>query len=139
MRQPVLDFQDPLAEEAKDRRVQEPAAILDAEDVKGQEAEGASRKTIEQSATNTYKQEQEDRDPRALKRQKQLEDALTEHGLEREKIESIMKIPYPQMPESGNADTSVSNVRLPPNTKGDHENPSTVASRPIKPSLSSSW
>ena len=139
MRQRFLEFQIRLAEEAEDRRVQERAAFLHAEDIKRQEAEDARRKTLEQNAINAYKQEQEDRDARALEREKQLEDALTEHGLEQEKIKSIMKIPYLQMSESGNANTSVSKVRLHNSTEGDHENPSTDASHPIKPYPSSSW
>lgn len=140
MRQRFLDFQVKLAEEAEDRRLRERAALLHAEDVERQEAEDASRKILELNAINAYRQEQEDRDARALEREKQLEDALTEQGLEQEKIQSIMKIPCLQLPESGNANTVVSKVRLPPNTEGDHGDSSTEASPvPIKSSSNSSW
>ena len=140
LRQSFLDFQIQKAEEAEDLRLRERAAFLHAEDVKRQEAEDASRKILELNAINAYRQEQEDRDARALEREKQLEDALTEQGLEKEKIQAIMKIPCLQMPESSNANTSVSKVGLPSNTEGDHGDSSPEASPlPMKSASNSSW
>lgn len=91
--QQFWEFELQRAREQEDRKIQERAALLQAEIDSRQKSEEDRRREIAQKAVEDYKLQQEETKARTLARDKQLSDELFALGLGPEQVASILAVP----------------------------------------------
>ena len=123
------EYQIQRAKELEDRKIQERAAILQAEIDEKMKAEEAAQQETAQKAVEEYKQEQEKLKAKTMAREKQLGDELLALGLGPEQITSILAVPSLNI-----ADIHVSNAV---SRRQSHESRRTSLSEVVRKSKSS--
>lgn len=91
--QQYWEFELQRAKEQEDRRVQERAALLQAENDKRKRTEEGRQQEIARRAIEDYKLQQEELRARTVAREKQLSDELSALGLLPEQVASVLAVP----------------------------------------------
>lgn len=123
--QQFWEFELQRAREQEDRKIQERAALLQAENDSRQRSEEDRQREIARKAVEDYKLQQEELKARTVAREKQLSDELFALGLGPEQVASVLAVP------SLNVDDIRSNaISRRKSTESQHTSLSEVARRP---------
>lgn len=91
--QQFWEFELQRAREQEDRKIQECAALLQAENDSRQRSEEDRRREIARKAVEDYKLQQEELKAKTVAREKQLSDELFAIGLGPEQVASVLAVP----------------------------------------------